>query len=154
MGGSITSAISAAQRSLGAFSRSLAVIQDNIANAATPGYARQRVALAPTFVPGGATSQGVEVARVETLRSGLLDLQVSLARQRQAQLEKSNEFFAELEPSSRGELEITDVNRHYAKAGRLAITEVRGWWEDAGKHWQHLAEIGRQIEESGVNKPG
>jgi hypothetical protein len=29
---------------------------------------------------------------------------------------------------------------------------VRGWWEDAGKHWQHLAEIGRTIDGTGVNK--
>jgi glucose-1-phosphate thymidylyltransferase len=57
-----------------------------------------------------------------------------------------------LAPSSRGELEITDVNRHYAEAGRLAVREVDGWWEDAGKHWQHLAEIGRMVEETGVNK--
>ncbi|HJU48419.1 MAG TPA: sugar phosphate nucleotidyltransferase [Gaiellaceae bacterium] len=57
-----------------------------------------------------------------------------------------------LAPSSRGELEITDVNRHYAEAGRLAVREVEGWWEDAGKHWQHLAEIGRLVEETGVNK--
>jgi glucose-1-phosphate thymidylyltransferase len=58
-----------------------------------------------------------------------------------------------LEPSSRGELEITDVNRHYARSGRLAVREVAGWWDDAGKHWQHLAEIGRMVEETGVNKP-
>jgi glucose-1-phosphate thymidylyltransferase len=57
-----------------------------------------------------------------------------------------------LAPSSRGELEITDVNRHYALAGRLRAREVEGWWEDAGKHWQHLAEIGRLVEETGVNK--
>jgi glucose-1-phosphate thymidylyltransferase len=57
-----------------------------------------------------------------------------------------------LEPSSRGELEITDVNRHYALEGRLDAREVEGWWEDAGKHWQHLAEIGGRIEETGVNK--
>jgi glucose-1-phosphate thymidylyltransferase len=57
----------------------------------------------------------------------------------------------ELEPSNRGELEITDVNRHYAERGRLGVTEVRGWWEDAGKHWQHLAEIGRKVEETGAN---
>lgn len=62
------------------------------------------------------------------------------------------DVIAELEPSSRGELEITDVNRHYAQAGRLEVREVRGWWEDAGKHWQHLAEIGRLVEETGVNK--
>ena len=57
-----------------------------------------------------------------------------------------------LEPSNRGELEITDVNRRYALEGRLRAQEVEGWWEDAGKHWQHLAEIGRAIEETGVNK--
>jgi glucose-1-phosphate thymidylyltransferase len=57
-----------------------------------------------------------------------------------------------LEPSSRGELEITDVNRHYAVEGRLDVVEVEGWWEDAGKHWQHLAEIGRRVEETGANR--
>jgi glucose-1-phosphate thymidylyltransferase len=57
-----------------------------------------------------------------------------------------------LAPSSRGELEITDVNRHYAQSGRLEVCEVRGWWEDAGKHWQHLAEIGRLIDETGAVK--
>ena len=57
-----------------------------------------------------------------------------------------------LEPSSRGELEITDVNRHYAKEGRLDVVQVEGWWEDAGKHWQHLAEIGRLVEQTGANR--
>jgi glucose-1-phosphate thymidylyltransferase len=62
------------------------------------------------------------------------------------------DVIARLEPSVRGELEITDVNRHYAQRGELEVCEVRGWWEDAGKHWQHLAEIGRRIDETGVNK--
>jgi glucose-1-phosphate thymidylyltransferase len=56
-----------------------------------------------------------------------------------------------LEPSSRGELEITDVNRRYAHEGRLDVVHVDGWWEDAGKHWQHLAEIGRLVDETGAN---
>ena len=56
-----------------------------------------------------------------------------------------------LEPSSRGELEITDVNRHYARDARLDVVHVEGWWEDAGKHWQHLAEIGRLVDETGAN---
>ena len=57
-----------------------------------------------------------------------------------------------LEPSNRGELEITDVNRHYAQEGRLDVVRVEGWWEDAGKHWQHLAEIGRLVDETGANR--
>jgi glucose-1-phosphate thymidylyltransferase len=57
-----------------------------------------------------------------------------------------------LEPSSRGELEITDVNRHYAREGRLDVAKVEGWWEDAGKHWQHLADIGRLVDETGANR--
>lgn len=62
------------------------------------------------------------------------------------------DVIAGLRPSSRGELEITDVNRHYALQGRLDASEVVGWWEDAGKHWQHLADIGHRIEETGANK--
>jgi glucose-1-phosphate thymidylyltransferase len=62
------------------------------------------------------------------------------------------DVIASLRPSSRGELEITDVNRAYAQEGRLDVTEIEGWWEDAGKHWQHLAEIGRRIEETGANR--
>ena len=55
------------------------------------------------------------------------------------------------EPSSRGELEITDVNRAYAAAGRLRLARVRGWWRDAGTH-EALGRIGNLIEETGVNK--
>jgi glucose-1-phosphate thymidylyltransferase len=57
-----------------------------------------------------------------------------------------------LEPSSRGELEITDVNRVYAQQGRLRVERVEGWWHDGGKHWGDLADIGRRIEETGANK--
>jgi glucose-1-phosphate thymidylyltransferase len=56
-----------------------------------------------------------------------------------------------LEPSSRGELEITDVNRHYAETGTLACHRVSGWWEDAGTQ-ESLREIGALIERTGVNK--
>jgi glucose-1-phosphate thymidylyltransferase len=57
-----------------------------------------------------------------------------------------------LQPSSRGELEISDVNRYYALHGRLDACRVDGWWEDAGKHWQHLGDIGRRIADTGANK--
>ena len=57
----------------------------------------------------------------------------------------------DLKPSSRGELEITDVNRHYAEQGRLAHHRVTGWWEDAGTQ-ESLPEIGALIARTGVNK--
>jgi len=37
-----------------------------------------------------------------------------------------------LKPSGRGELEITDVNLHYLRAGRLGYTVLDGYWTDAG----------------------
>jgi glucose-1-phosphate thymidylyltransferase len=62
------------------------------------------------------------------------------------------EIIAGLEPSSRGELEITDVNRIYAQRGALDVRRVEGWWHDGGKHWGDLADVGRLIEETGANK--
>jgi glucose-1-phosphate thymidylyltransferase len=62
------------------------------------------------------------------------------------------DVIAGLEPSSRGELEISDVNQHFATAGGLEIRRVEGWWHDGGKHWQDLANLGRLIEQTGANK--
>jgi glucose-1-phosphate thymidylyltransferase len=54
---------------------------------------------------------------------------------------------AELEPSARGELEITDLNRRYLAQGRLAVTVLdRGFaWLDAGTH-RSLIEASNFIE--------
>ena len=41
-------------------------------------------------------------------------------------------FIKTLKPSRRGELEITDVNRHYLKRGRLGYSILEGYWTDAG----------------------
>lgn len=38
----------------------------------------------------------------------------------------------QLKPSRRGELEITDVNRHFLEQGRLGYTILDGYWTDAG----------------------
>jgi glucose-1-phosphate thymidylyltransferase len=57
-----------------------------------------------------------------------------------------------LAPSSRGELEITDVNRAYAEQGRLRSARVGGWWRDAGTH-EALGLIGNLIDETGANRP-
>ena len=62
------------------------------------------------------------------------------------------EIIRGLAPSSRGELEITDVNRAYAEQGRLRSARVGGWWRDAGTH-EALGRIGNLIDETGANKP-
>ena len=37
-----------------------------------------------------------------------------------------------LEPSARGEYEITDVNNAYIAAGTMSFGLLEGWWTDAG----------------------
>jgi glucose-1-phosphate thymidylyltransferase len=42
------------------------------------------------------------------------------------------EIAKHLKPSSRGELEITDVNNEYIKRGCMSYSILKGWWTDAG----------------------
>jgi glucose-1-phosphate thymidylyltransferase len=42
------------------------------------------------------------------------------------------EFIQQLEPSDRGELEITDVNNFYLRENQLRWVELEGYWSDAG----------------------
>lgn len=37
-----------------------------------------------------------------------------------------------IKPSSRGELEITDVNNEYIKQGKMQFKMLKGFWQDAG----------------------
>ncbi len=57
------------------------------------------------------------------------------------------EFARGLEPSARGELEITDLNRRYLTAGELRVEDLgRGTaWLDAGTH-ESLIQAGNYIE--------
>ncbi len=54
---------------------------------------------------------------------------------------------ADLKPSPRGELEITDLNRRYLEQGRLRVTVLdRGFaWLDAGTH-RSLSDASNFIE--------
>ncbi len=123
--GGINSAIHSSRQSLSAYSAALAVVQENIANASTVGYARQRVSLASIVVPGAAAPQGVEIQRVEALRSELLDKQVVLGQQRLAGLEKKAEFFSLIEPVFRvdGESALSDsIDGFFAAAQALSVS--------------------------------
>jgi glucose-1-phosphate thymidylyltransferase len=37
-----------------------------------------------------------------------------------------------LQPSRRGELEVTDINQHYCSKGEISVSEVSGFWSDMG----------------------
>ncbi|PWN08067.1 sugar phosphate nucleotidyltransferase [Rhodohalobacter mucosus] len=49
------------------------------------------------------------------------------------------EIIKNLEPSNRGELEITEVNNYYIHEGNMVWSELEGWWTDAGTHESYRA---------------
>ena len=56
-----------------------------------------------------------------------------------------------LEPSARGELEITDVNNAYIERGELTWDLLEGWWTDAGT-FESLLKATNLVAETGANK--
>jgi glucose-1-phosphate thymidylyltransferase len=55
-----------------------------------------------------------------------------------------------LEPSQRGELEITDVNNDYIKRGNLTWGKIEGWWTDAGT-FDSLLSASKLVAKTGAN---
>jgi len=56
-----------------------------------------------------------------------------------------------LEPSHRGELEITDVNNVYIDRDEMTWEELEGWWTDAGT-FDSLLRASHLVSETGANK--
>ena len=56
-----------------------------------------------------------------------------------------------LEPSARGEYEITDVNNTYIDRGTLTYEVLEGWWSDAGTV-ESLFRVATMVAQSGANK--
>jgi len=52
-----------------------------------------------------------------------------------------------LEPSARGELEITDVNNAYIREGTITFSYIDGWWTDAGT-FESLLRAANLVAES------
>jgi glucose-1-phosphate thymidylyltransferase len=61
------------------------------------------------------------------------------------------EVIPTLKPSARGELEITDVNNHYVRAGTMQYDRVEGWWADAGESMDSWLEACQLVATSGAN---
>ena len=61
------------------------------------------------------------------------------------------EICGALKPSSRGELEITDVNNAYIERGSMTSEVLAGWWTDAGT-FESLFRAASLVREAGANR--
>jgi glucose-1-phosphate thymidylyltransferase len=57
-----------------------------------------------------------------------------------------------LEPSARGELEITDVNNWYVERGELQYDVLEGFWGDAGESIDAYYAVNDFVRTHGVNR--
>jgi glucose-1-phosphate thymidylyltransferase len=62
------------------------------------------------------------------------------------------EVISKLEPSARGELEITDVNNHYVSQGTMRYDVLEGFWGDAGESIDAYYEVNDFVRRHGANK--
>jgi len=61
------------------------------------------------------------------------------------------EIAKNLQPSARGEIEITAVNKKYLEMGELKVNILKGDWLDAGT-FDALLDAGRVVKEKGIYK--
>jgi glucose-1-phosphate thymidylyltransferase len=59
----------------------------------------------------------------------------------------------DLEPSGRGELEITDVNNWFIDHGTMEYDVLEGFWGDAGESIDAYYAVNDYVRENGANKP-
>jgi len=57
-----------------------------------------------------------------------------------------------LEPSGRGELEISDVNNHYIEQGAMEYDVVEGFWGDAGESIDVYYAVNDFVRAQGANR--
>jgi glucose-1-phosphate thymidylyltransferase len=62
------------------------------------------------------------------------------------------EIITTLEPSGRGELEITDVNNHFVEQGAIAYDVLEGFWGDAGESIDAYYAVNDFVRAHGANK--
>jgi glucose-1-phosphate thymidylyltransferase len=63
------------------------------------------------------------------------------------------EIIPELEPSGRGELEITDVNNWFIDRGTMEYDVLEGFWGDAGESIDAYYAVNDYVRANGANKP-
>jgi glucose-1-phosphate thymidylyltransferase len=63
------------------------------------------------------------------------------------------EIIPDLEPSGRGELEITDVNNWFIDQGAMEYDVLEGFWGDAGESIEAYYAVNDFVRANGANKP-
>jgi glucose-1-phosphate thymidylyltransferase len=63
------------------------------------------------------------------------------------------EIIPQLEPSGRGELEITDVNNWFIGQGTMQYDILEGFWGDAGESIDAYYAVNDFVRQNGANKP-
>lgn len=63
------------------------------------------------------------------------------------------EIIPQLEPSGRGELEITDVNNWFIDRGTMEYDVLEGFWGDAGESIDAYYAVNDFVRSNGANKP-
>ncbi|HEV2713120.1 MAG TPA: sugar phosphate nucleotidyltransferase [Gaiellaceae bacterium] len=63
------------------------------------------------------------------------------------------EIIPRLEPSGRGELEITDVNNWFIEQGTMQYDVIEGFWGDAGESIDAYYAVNDFVRSNGANKP-
>ncbi len=61
------------------------------------------------------------------------------------------DMIGRLEPSARGELEISDVNNMYLERGEMEWSMLEGWWTDAGT-FPSLLRASNLVAQAGANR--
>jgi glucose-1-phosphate thymidylyltransferase len=62
------------------------------------------------------------------------------------------EVIPTLQPSGRGELEITDVNNWFISEGMMEYDVLEGFWGDAGESIDAYYEVNDYVRDNGANK--
>ena len=62
------------------------------------------------------------------------------------------DVIAQLKPSGRGELEITDVNNYYISTGTMEYDVIDGFWGDAGESIDAYYQVNDFVRSHGANK--
>jgi glucose-1-phosphate thymidylyltransferase len=63
------------------------------------------------------------------------------------------DFISRLQPSARGELEVTDLNNAYLERGLLQADVLEGWWSDAGSSIDGYLEANNRVAELSRKAP-